>query len=370
MEFHEFLRKMRFFYGNKYRKDKKETVPEFLQTLFDADTDFQDFDENNPIESSDGSTEKKIYSGTRPLPENIAQDTIQRIKDLKFKKFLELENEDTITALCDSFRNVCPDIDEDNYVEEITKLFHRFLENAVTGIPILEEETFNSKKTILANEEHFRCPIPNCGTSLIDKKDDESYISGEIIVVDKNSSKRDCDNLLLLCPKCYSPLSKKISIEDSKLLKQIKLKILNEKKADNILSQDFVDDGIRLVLTKIPMIDVSEKIDDSFDPKHIYQKIPSTEKMLIRKVKNNNDDYFVDIKKLSIELSRENKFDYDLFGDQIKLKYKQLKKLGFSHSQIYEKFVAWLINETEAEREACEAVVSYHIQQCDIFEEL
>ena len=103
------------------------------------------------------------------------------------------------------------------------------------------------------------------------------------------------------------------------------------------------------------------------DPKFVEKKIDkNTEKPLFKKVQNNVMDYFFDIKIMFIEEQETKDLVYEQVRKKIKYQYKHAK--GDSQHEVFENLVNWLMAEVQSsDREACEAVISYFVQSCEVF---
>ena len=103
------------------------------------------------------------------------------------------------------------------------------------------------------------------------------------------------------------------------------------------------------------------------DPLPIESKIDKqSERPLFKKVQNNVMDYFSDIKELFIEEQESKDLIYEQIRRKIRYQYKNAN--GDSKHEIFENLVNWLMSEVQStDREACEAVMSYFVQSCEVF---
>lgn len=103
------------------------------------------------------------------------------------------------------------------------------------------------------------------------------------------------------------------------------------------------------------------------DAKKVKEKIDrQAEPHLFKKIEGNVNDYFADIRKLFIEEQETG----DLIFEQIrrKMRNKYLEKKKKTPREVFNDMVDWLMLETSTtDREACEAVISYFIQDCEVF---
>lgn len=126
-----------------------------------------------------------------------------------------------------------------------------------------------------------------------------------------------------------------------------------------------ITERFRKVVESIKGID--DENSDYTNPKPIEEKIEKkTEKPLFKKVQNNVMDYFSEIKQLFIEEQETKDLVYEQIRKRVKYQYKHAS--GNSKHEIFNKLVDWLASEIDTtDREACEAVMSYFVQSCEVF---
>ena len=66
-----------------------------------------------------------------------------------------------------------------------------------------------------------------------------------------------------------------------------------------------------------------------------------------------------------------NIFNFTILSGQIKACFVKMDNLGATKYEIFERMVDWVHNKTlKISREACEAVISFFIQNCEVFYEI
>ena len=126
-----------------------------------------------------------------------------------------------------------------------------------------------------------------------------------------------------------------------------------------------IDERIRKVITAFKDIDADTT--ELTDAKNIKQKINKEEELhLVKKIENNVMDYFHAIQKLFIEGQETGDLVYEYVRRKIRHKYQERKNR--SPQEIFNGLVDWLMLEAgTTDREACEAVMSYFVQSCEVF---
>lgn len=98
----------------------------------------------------------------------------------------------------------------------------------------------------------------------------------------------------------------------------------------------------------------------------IKEKIPDSEFVLRNKVTNNVTNYFPFIEKIfkSIGVSTSK---YEIIRSEIRGAYYKALDKQLSVGSIFDNLVNWLMSKVQAKRESCEVIISYYIQNCDIY---
>lgn len=90
--------------------------------------------------------------------------------------------------------------------------------------------------------------------------------------------------------------------------------------------------------------------------------------MTKRKIHQNVQDYFYKISAKFKEIDFVEPMTTEIISSQIKTHYLLLKKQGTNQKEIFEAMVTWLQKQTKQDnREASEIIISYFIQNCEIF---
>lgn len=122
------------------------------------------------------------------------------------------------------------------------------------------------------------------------------------------------------------------------------------------------------VLEKLLTLEESELADLSFEPLHVKQKLE--EGVLRRKVLNYVSMYYETLKLQLRELDNKRSSTSGIIATQFKLAF--LKRKSFSlvldKEQIFDGLVEWVQSKVGGSRAACEAIVSYYVQDCEVFD--
>lgn len=126
-----------------------------------------------------------------------------------------------------------------------------------------------------------------------------------------------------------------------------------------------IDERIRKVIKAFKGVD--EDTTKFTDAKKVKEKINKEEEFhLFKKIEGNVNDYFDAIRGLLIEGQETDDLVYEHVQRKIRHKYQERKDR--SPQEIFNGLVDWLALEADTtDREACEAVMSYFVQSCEVF---
>ncbi len=244
-----------------------------------------------------------------------------------------------------------------------------------------------NENIILFNEVDGVCPMPSCSEELMYEKKvtkqksyDIAHIyplnpSAEEIELLKNeerlnSDPNDLDNLICLCDTCHTKFDKPRTLQEYRDMVSLKKKlILKNKERANWnakLNADIID-----ILDYISSNEeaLDDSVESEYDPKTIDTKTNDTiTKLTKRKIKNNVEEYYQDIKSKFKELDAVKPLTTEVISSQIKTYFLQTSQLYQNQNDIFNAMVDWLFNKTnKTSREGCEVIISYFIQSCEIF---
>ncbi len=304
-----------------------------------------------------------------------------------FEEFIDTETDDTIKGLCTDFAVECPGIDETNFKQKISERFKQIIRNAAAPkrrkkskkLPVPQ----NGEKTedttlhpslkeqygaVLVAEERSVCPNDGCSAPLFVNVGGKLGPNFEVVRIDPSVPGDKAENMIALCPSCYSRFQTGRTDVQIQRLKQIKKDLVDDYEAKEAGASQRIEDGIRRVLEKIPKISPPADVDLNYDPVELRQKITTDNLMLYLKVKTNVNIYNSAVEEAFFELNAERILRFKTFCTQVKLIYLNFADKGWSQDKIFEKMVDWLQNATNEDRNSCEVIISYFIRKCEVFD--
>lgn len=157
---------------------------------------------------------------------------------------------------------------------------------------------------------------------------------------------------------------------------QDKLALLSDKHdletlmvARDATSRYIIEKQIEQVLREVDLMDVTDNTQLKIKPVKVENKI--TEKRLKERVLFDVRRLYQGVNDALDRLAGENKLNVDKFAKSVKRMYEDASESHISQSDIYYLLVDTLFKKTGRKyKEACEIIISYFVQRCEVFDEI
>lgn len=183
----------------------------------------------------------------------------------------------------------------------------------------------------------------------------------------------DFENKIALCKDCHG-------YYDDHTTKKEYLKILNVKK--QLLSDSQIRNDVALVEIEKELFIIIEKLftvnDDElnelelkYNGVKLSNKIEDEYSLLRRKIQYNVCSYFNFIKENLKNISDEKNKKFEMIACEVRTAYLKTAQSTENKVAIFNCLVEWLNSKIiEATREACEIIISFFVQDCEVFNEI
>lgn len=182
----------------------------------------------------------------------------------------------------------------------------------------------------------------------------------------------DPDNIIPLCGECHGKFDKPRTAAEYLELYQIKREALEQDRQRSLAARYPLEQQIAAVVAHLHSVVVEEAGNTqlAFAPKAVNAKLdatmPPTTK---RKVRNAVEDYFRHVQAAFLELERIDPGCTEQILIQVKSFYVMQKREQLTQAKVFSNLVAWIQDRAKAETlESAEAVASFFIQNCEVFE--
>jgi hypothetical protein len=130
-----------------------------------------------------------------------------------------------------------------------------------------------------------------------------------------------------------------------------------------------IEKQIEQVLREVDLMDVTDGTQLKIQPVKVEKKI--VEKRLKERVLFDVRRLYQGVNDALDRLAGENKLNVDKFAKSVKRMYEDANESQLSQSAIYNLLVETLFEKTGRKyREACEIIISYFVQRCEVFDEI
>ena len=333
------------------------------------------------------------------LPPKVVKEMHDYIEPAKFSTYLQTFSDQTMEDLAKAFEPYIPDVTAHNIPDKCADLFKAILDEILglnrqqeqlslssvmaTSLPATIVKTYNNR---LLFETHGFCPSKSCTNELREITEDGAAVPNFIPTLIDPMAPPTFENLIALCPACNSRyLAEVASGTNGKMLlflRQKKQELMIDETTNTILSRHEIELGVDRLLRKIQddLIELSDEelkaLHLNYDPVKVRRKIPGDtreQRKLLRKVLRHVRENFNLVDGNLKNLNKEKVIRQRMFSSQINTLFIDFDETTIdgeplSQTVIFDKLVDWLHRKTDEDKEICEAVVSYFVQSCEVFD--
>lgn len=384
-----------------------ESIPEYFIELIDCFIRFPSNneerflagkDEFNPVQKTSSATiytwVNKKGKATRNMKPKIAK-AIYNLRDIsKFADYFQKNATDQqFKAISNELRKFHFDANEDNCFDVSARILSKILEfrsekkNDVKPEDIEEISFVQDTDIIFLQEVGNKCPL--CNKKLIVTKHGKKLPQYRIMSIYPENIGKDIkykldaikkapidmgadENKIPLCLTCANSYEMDPTLDDYKILVKIKAQALNTAQLDQNLQNANLEKQIRVIVKKISEFkDEDLKIYDvGMDPVTIKEKIPES-LMLRLSVTNKVQFYYNIINQQFVDFSESSELDFSIVAFQFSIAYKKIHKFRHTREEQFQSMVSWMqqkLNLTDSYKTACETMIAFFIQNCEVFE--
>lgn len=235
----------------------------------------------------------------------------------------------------------------------------------VNGLcPLCGDKLINigNKRTKVYEIAHI---YPNRPTS-----DDLMILNGVTILGENSES---FQNKIALCFNCHKNYDFHKNVDEYNMLLKKKRELYKAFTAKSDLANIDVSQNLEVLLKRITTIDIStmNKTELRLVPLEIKQKLSASETNLRIKVTAFVTEYYLFIKNYLKNLEEVKQLNFSKLATTIKLAYQTATESLDSKNEIFDALVEWLLSKTNTSDKGCaEIVISYFIQNCEVFDEV
>lgn len=306
--------------------------------------------------------------------QDITSIDMSRLKNHSSQKIKNIEKREVIMEILLIILNSIEDeeyFDKSKVRSDIQACIDAFANKNLYAIRVAPDSYLpipTSEQKLYLVEAKGRCP--KCSRKIIRATDNsvlEAYNFIKLNPVGDDSP----NNKMVLCRNCYEEFIADKTGEIAKKLQVIKRNMLIDNMYADTIDEITIEQEIEQVLDSLTSIKSAKDLQLlNYAPVKVEKKIPE-DFLLCDKVKGYVVRYFNHVADKLKQLNSENKLKYVLIGSEIKTVYLAFEQLNYSQSEIFDLMTNWLMGKTGCnKKEACEIVIAYYIQNCEVFNEV
>lgn len=196
----------------------------------------------------------------------------------------------------------------------------------------------------------------------------EKEILKDVEVVGDDSE--SFENKIALCLDCHTEYDANKTVESYNEMLELKRRLYAELRAKKELSGENIEAELTTVVKQL-----SEVSDEDLDGigKLSYESLKVSQKVdifpLRKRIESDVTSFYPFCRQRFKDIdSTGTKFNIICLS--VKKSYLKLKSKGLGKEEIFEQMTDWLVSKTHASRAACGIMVSFFVQNCDVYDEI
>lgn len=184
----------------------------------------------------------------------------------------------------------------------------------------------------------------------------------------------DLANQIALCTGCHNEFDEPRTLEGYLEMVEIKKAILAQKKLElkrnSIKIEEDIDKVLHWLSEYVEEEQSSEdKQEPAYDVKELDNKADKTLKLRTKqKIRSNISQFYVHINSQLAQLDLVNDDVSTEIRIEVKHYYIALKRMGYDQTKIFKEIATWMLTNSTCDcYDTCEIMVSFFIQDCEVF---
>lgn len=249
-------------------------------------------------------------------------------------------------------KTISEDIDESNFSEKLSESLLLIVEDAASSYRRVSTIEKSKIKAAVLNEYNYFCL--SCGSQL-------SFASN-LIKLDKKKDLSE-DNAIMLCKECYDKYLNG-SLDHLCRLKKAQ-------KNDGDLFSISIDYELSETIKRLLELPGEKGSELNFKGLKIDSKIdPKANRFLSEKIKNMVTLYFPTLNQCFHNEDGDKRRSFEKLASSIRLSFLTIEEKTSDQEAIFEFLVNEIKRKTECRRTIAEIIVSYFVQDCEVFDEV
>jgi hypothetical protein len=382
MQFPEFAQSLKPLLGGTMSKG------EFTAWLFDT---ISDYDDAHFSKSRTDSTLRAYFNGKRPLGP-AAREAVSHLDKGRFSAALSDRPPDVLDGINSVLSPYCPGMNPSNVCDACADLFADILVDAsAEQAPAAQAQIIGgcNQRDLVSLALCVGCICPLCGKSLVAPPPKTEMLAQSVATLSSQvradyrlinryteSLPAQCADFaevetIALCSSCAAKYRDNPSPEMYVKLAEAWTQLRSRNELTERLAVNPLDSEIAEVLDRLLEHEMPNDIELSLQPVRVRNKIDCNNWLLAGKVQAYVATCFSTISGLLADLDGVRAINSGKISGQIKSCFCDLDRMGLTQPEIFQALAKWVTNKSGVDSlEASEALVSYFIQDCEVFYEI
>lgn len=325
--------------------------------------------------------------------EDMIEDAIKESRETIFPRLNPLNKNDMFRDLLEAVKrddDMAPESKENllsDYKKDRASFFGWLLLYVICRDNRIEDESMNTDDIPFLAEVEYTCPL--CKSLLIERLKDRSVRRYQVVYiypkstdncaqdfksVPKPENLNSFDNKIALCQKHAEEYMADTSVDEYNKLSKIKQRVSAAHVSKTKNNTLHLEDGIRKVLDGLSRITSdSESVELPLSALKLNRKIRPENFLMLKEETYRVLNSYSFIKCLFDEMEREDRCDFNTIAAEIRLAYLNLENANLPQEDIADRLAEWIrlkSGVSEFSITACRYVVSFFIQNCEVFNEI
>ena len=181
----------------------------------------------------------------------------------------------------------------------------------------------------------------------------------------------DFENKIALCVECHQTQDYHTTIQEYNHLLNIKKRCLTQTALHDATNTLGLEAEIEKIVSKLSNLSESDVSELNYDPVPIANKFTNQEILLKSKVTANVLAFYPHIRDSFRKIDGKNGFSLQVLSEQIRSCFIKMNAISQDKTLVFSNIVEWIMHKTQSNSlESCEAIVSFFVQNCEVFYEI
>lgn len=183
----------------------------------------------------------------------------------------------------------------------------------------------------------------------------------------------DFENKIALCKDCHGYYDDHTTKEEYLKILNIKKQLLSDNQIRNDIALVEIEKDIFIIIEKLFTVHEDElnALNLRYSGVKLCNKIEDEYSLLRRKIQYNVCSYFNFIKENLKNVSDEKNKKFEVIACEVRMAYLKAAQTTENKIVIFNCLVEWLNSKIpEATRDSCEIIISFFVQDCEVFDEI